>query len=108
MDLIMYAGYTRRTQILKECMTVDSEDGSPTKGQKFSCMGDEWHMHSEFDKGLTSEAFVAPPGEVIDVAIQKNNYEEMEYPYTNCSSTYNIDTSLCQANCLRRVQVMKC
>ena len=231
MDLIMYAGYTRRTQILKECMTVDSEDGSPTKGQKISCMGDEWwsdmwvdenygachtfnpctgipvgaaceedaecdhdlnqnaisgknsnlpehaqvaggfcdqdatprkcsckackagkgckqavqtksgkghglrlmlnaavdedaiigsasrsawspgvmvHMHSEFDKGLTSEAFVAPPGEVIDVAIQKNNYEEMEYPYTNCSSTYNIDTSLCQANCLRRVQVMKC
>ena len=25
MDLIMYAGYTRRTQILKECMVVDTE-----------------------------------------------------------------------------------
>ena len=42
MDLIMYAGYTRRTQILKECMIVDSEVGSPTFGQKVSCMGDEW------------------------------------------------------------------
>ena len=25
MDLIMYAGYTRRTQLVKECMVVDSE-----------------------------------------------------------------------------------
>ena len=25
MDLIMYAGYTRRTSMLKECMVIDSE-----------------------------------------------------------------------------------
>jgi len=32
----------------------------------------------------------------------------MEYPYTNCSETFNIDPALCRQNCLRREQAIKC
>ena len=42
MDVFMYAGYARRTSIVKECVIGDTETVSPTMGQKISCMGDEW------------------------------------------------------------------
>ena len=229
MDLIMYAGYTRRTQIVKECMVIDPAEESPTLGQKLSCMGPEWwsdmwvddkygachtfnpcyglpvgkeceedsecsnelnflasskkdaelpawakvgggycdkvtrtcacskcqhgkdcklavqtksgkgnglrlilnsaveedtpvtsaengrwspgvvvHMHSEFDKGLLSQGLIAAPGKVVDATIQKAEYTELKYPWTNCSMSYNTDRSLCRANCLRRVQAIEC
>ena len=66
------------------------------------------HLHSEFDRGMTSKAMSVSPGQVVDVALQRNEYKEMIYPFTNCSSTFNIDESLCRTNCLRRVQADKC
>ena len=230
MDLIMYAGYTRRTQLVKECMVVDSQDGSATYGQKVSCMNDgfwsdgwvdenygachtfnpcqgvpvgakcqadedclndlntptprsaretsdlpEWavlpggfcdtdaetprcacnackggkncmhavqakpgkgmgmrlilntaveedaplnsasnsrwspgamvHMHSGYDQGRLSKALILPPGQVTEISVGRRIKEEMEYPYTNCSETFNIDPALCRQNCLRREQV---
>ena len=57
-------------------------------------------------------AFVLPLGQVMDVAIEKTIHtqvvEGQEYPFTNCSSTINLDAPLCQVNCLRRVQAIKC
>jgi hypothetical protein len=66
------------------------------------------HMHTAFDKGLLSEALVVPPGQVMDVAVQKNMYSELAYAFTNCSDTFNIDPSVCRTNCLRRTQAIKC
>ena len=57
-------------------------------------------------------AFGLPLGQVMDVAIEKTIHTQMVegqgYPFTNCSSTINLDAPLCQVNCLRRVQAMKC
>jgi len=42
MDVIKYAGYTHRDDLIKECKTVDNTASSKTFGHPISCMDDRW------------------------------------------------------------------
>ena len=41
-SLYSYAGYADRNAFVRGCMATDTQAGSPTLGQRVSCMGDQW------------------------------------------------------------------
>jgi len=45
MDVIKYAGYTHRDDLIKECKTVDNTASSKTFGHPISCMDDRSHCN---------------------------------------------------------------
>uniref|UniRef100_A0A7S0EM62 Uncharacterized protein n=1 Tax=Hanusia phi TaxID=3032 RepID=A0A7S0EM62_9CRYP len=66
------------------------------------------HFHSHYDDGNLGEAYTVPPGKVTNFGIARENFKEQLYPFTNCSKWYNVDPSVCQLNCLRRLDAVRC
>ena len=63
------------------------------------------HLHTQFDQGMLNHGFNVGPGAVLEALIGKDKHHEYRgYPFTNCSTSFNIDPDHCQANCLRRVR----
>jgi hypothetical protein len=76
-----------------------------------SAQSSEWsagvwvHLHTQFDQGMLNHGFNVGPGAVLEALIGKDKHHEYRgYPFTNCSTSFNIDPDHCQANCLRRVR----
>jgi hypothetical protein len=66
------------------------------------------HLHTALDSGKLDAALSVPAGKVVDVEVGKQAHYSSPYPFSNCSKSFNVDSSLCRRSCLRRHQATAC
>jgi hypothetical protein len=65
-------------------------------------------VHTQLSKGDVSEGTTISPGTAAQISLGRTGFTSVHYPFTNCSTSVNVDAKVCQANCLHRAQAMSC
>jgi hypothetical protein len=93
--------------VYNAAVMVDSALSSAQNAQLYP--GVLVHIHSHYNRGLLQqEGITLQPGQVVDISLRKIVHVDEEYPYTNCSTSFNIDPDLCRGNCLQYTQTITC